>query len=79
VAVAETAGVGVDFGATGTPLFHTNFFPLLMQVYFFPANVEVIPAFLQILPAFTAAKAFKGVIKRATDINTPSNFFTPKD
>jgi len=79
VAVAETAGVGVDFGATGTLLFHTNFLPLLMQVYCFPANVELIPAFLQLSPAFTAAKAFKGVTKRATTVSTPSNFFIPED
>ena len=51
-------GVEVGFGArTDTPLFQTSFLPLLMQVYFLPAEVEVAPSFVQELPAFTAADA----------------------
>ena len=61
VGVASGVGVGVGVGfATGaifTPLFHTYFFPDLMQVYFTPLYVEVIPALLQLCPAFTAADA----------------------
>jgi hypothetical protein len=63
VGVGITSGVGVGVGvgfATGaifTPLFHTSFFPDLMQVYFTPLYVEVIPALLQLCPAFTAADA----------------------
>jgi hypothetical protein len=40
---------------TGTPLFHTSFLPDLMQVYFFPFDVEVVPTFLQVSPALIAA------------------------
>jgi hypothetical protein len=42
-------GVGLE---SRTPLFQTNFFPDLMQEYFFPANIEVDPAFVQLAPAF---------------------------
>jgi hypothetical protein len=78
VGVASGVGVGVGVGvavgfATGTiftPLFHTYFFPDLMQVYLIPLLVEVAPTLLQLCPAFTAAAAtekFPGII-RAVDI-----------
>ena len=62
VVVAEGVGVAVGellgFGAaTRTPLFHTSFFPLLMQVYFFPETVDVEPSFEHVAPALTAAWA----------------------
>lgn len=58
VGVGLGEGVGVGFGAgTDTPLFQTSLFPLLTQVYFLPAEVEVAPSFVQELPAFTAADA----------------------
>jgi hypothetical protein len=55
--VGDGVGVGLTTGTTFTPLFHTSFFPDLMQVYFTPLYVEVIPALLQLCPAFTAADA----------------------
>jgi hypothetical protein len=80
--VGEGAGVGVEVGVaagTGfaivTPLFHTNFLPLLMQVYFLPLAVAVVPAFLHASPAFTAAIAFMGTRNSARAINEPSTFF----
>jgi hypothetical protein len=80
--VGEGAGVGVEVGvaagtgfAIATPLFHTNFLPLLMQVYFFPFAVEVVPTFLHVSPAFTAAIAFIGTRISARAINDPSTFF----
>jgi len=57
VGVGEGVGVadGVGAGAgTFTPLLHTSFLPDLMQVYFNPLTVDVVPAFLQELPCFTA-------------------------
>ena len=66
VGVAVGVGVGVGVGvavATGvgltttTPLFHTSFFPLLIQVYFFPETVDVEPSFEHVAPALTAAWA----------------------
>ena len=62
VGVAEGVGVALGellgFGAATTiPLFHTNFLPLLMQVYFFPETVEVEPSFEHADPALTAAWA----------------------
>jgi hypothetical protein len=68
--VGDGVGVGLTTGTTFTPLFHTSFFPDLMQVYFTPLYVEVIPALLQLCPAFTAADAaekFPATI-RAVDI-----------
>jgi hypothetical protein len=49
-------GDGVAF-LTSTPLFHTNFFPDLMQVYLIPAEVLVWPTFLHAVPGFGAAVA----------------------
>jgi hypothetical protein len=41
--------------AITAPLFHTNFLPLLMQVYFFPAEVAVAPALEHFVPGVMAA------------------------
>jgi hypothetical protein len=59
VEVGAATGVKVGFGAAliATPLFHTNRVPDLMQVYFFPPEIEVAPAFVHFTPAFTAASA----------------------
>jgi hypothetical protein len=59
VEVGAATGVKVGFGAAliATPLFHTNRVPDLMQVYFFPPEIEVAPAFVHFAPAFTAASA----------------------
>jgi hypothetical protein len=56
--VGELLGELLGFGAaTTTPLSHTNFLPLLIQVYFFPETVEVEPNLEQADPALTAAWA----------------------
>ena len=58
VGVGEGVGVGFATGKgflTATPLFHTSFFPDLMQVNFFPPETEVAPAFVHLAPALTAA------------------------
>ncbi|CAB4654724.1 unannotated protein [freshwater metagenome] len=56
VGVGVGMGVGVGVGlAITTPLFHTNFFPLLMQVYFFPADIAVDPALEHFVPGVMAA------------------------
>ncbi len=57
VGVGEGVGVGLTTGTTFTPLFQTNFFPDLRQVYFKPLLIEVDPTLLQLCPLFTAAKA----------------------
>jgi len=54
VALGELVGFGA---ATATPLSHTSFLPLLMQVYFLPETVDVAPNFAQTVPALTAAWA----------------------
>lgn len=58
-AVGEGVGVGVGltFGTTFTPLFHTSFFPDLMQVYLTPLVVDVAPNLPQLCPLLTAANA----------------------
>ena len=71
-------GFGVGFGPTETPLFHTNFFPLFMQVYFFPFAVAVVPTFLQTSPPLTAATAFNGTRESAAATRTARSFFTKK-
>jgi hypothetical protein len=48
-------GVGVGVGVAA-PLFHTNFFPLLIHLYFLPFIVAVTPAFEHLLPGVIAAK-----------------------
>jgi hypothetical protein len=42
---------------TATPLFQTNFFPDLTQVYLIPDDVLVLPSALQVVPGLTAANA----------------------
>lgn len=54
--IGET-GVNGGIGFTGTPLFHTNFLPLLMQVYLTALLVVVAPTFEQALPARVALNA----------------------
>jgi hypothetical protein len=81
-AIGDGVGIGVTTGfgfTTATPLFQTNFLPLLIQVNFLPFAVAVVPAFLQLSPALTAATAFKGVTRKATDTMTASNFFIYED
>jgi hypothetical protein len=56
VGVADGVAAGVGLTTT-TPLFHTSFLPLLIQVYFFPDTVEVEPSFEHADPALTAAWA----------------------
>ena len=79
--VGEATGVGVadgvGFGTViATPLFHTSFLPFLTQVYFLPLAVAVVPTFLQVSPAFTAAIAFIGTRKSAAVTRTARSFFT---
>ena len=54
--IAVGIGVGVAF-FIAAPLFHTNFFPDLTQVYLIPEDVLVWPTFLHVVPGFTAAIA----------------------
>ncbi len=75
VGVGVTTGVGL---LTATPLFQTNFFPLLTHVNFLPANVEVCPAFLQVAPAFIAAVAFKGATRAKTRVSASKVLFMSK-
>jgi hypothetical protein len=49
-------------------LFHTSFVPDLTQVNFFPAAVAVIPAFVHLAPALTAAN--EGGVKNDRHSNT---------
>jgi TctA family transporter len=70
--VGEGVGVGLTTGTTFTPLFHTSFFPDLMQVYFTPLYVEVIPALVQLCPAFTAAEATVCAPIKITAKDSPS-------
>jgi hypothetical protein len=57
VFVGVGVGVGFTTGTIFTPLFHTNFFPDLTQVYFTFLLTEMLPTLLQLCPAFTAAVA----------------------
>jgi hypothetical protein len=50
-----------------------------MQVYFLPFAVAVVPTFLQVSPAFTAATAFNGTRKSAATVRVVSSFFIPLD
>ena len=50
-------GVGLGAALIATPLFHTSFVPDLMQVNFFPADVDVAPAFVHFAPALAVANA----------------------
>ena len=69
VGVGVTVGVGVGFDIA-TPLFHTNFFPLFIHVYFLPLYVEVAPAFEHFVPGFTAATDSWAVINERARIAT---------
>jgi hypothetical protein len=79
--VGNGTGLVVGFGAATSfvPLFHTSFLPLLIHVNFLPLAVAVVPAFLQLSPALTAATAFNGAMKKVTDTMTTSNFFICED
>ena len=46
---------------TATPLFQVSFLPDLVQVYFLPLAISVVPALVQVAPALGAA-AFAGLI-----------------
>ena len=48
VGVGVGVGVGFTIGTTFTPLFHTNFFPDLIQVYLIPFDVDEAPNLLQL-------------------------------
>jgi hypothetical protein len=73
VEVGETDGVGVGVGvaftAILTPLFHTSFLPDFMQVYLVVPTTAVEPAFVQVVPGFTAALEMPAPI--ATKIAIP--------
>jgi hypothetical protein len=71
VGVGVRVGVGFATGTTFTPLFHTSFFPDLMQVYFTPLFVDVAPNFLQLCPLFTAAKAIGWTLEINTARHNP--------
>ena len=77
VDIGEGVGVGEGVGfLTTTPLFQINLLPDLTQVNFFPADIDVAPAFEHLAPAFTAAVAI-GCSKtraRVTVSNTPNLF-----
>jgi hypothetical protein len=67
-AEALVVGAGDGFAtAIATPLFHTNFLPLFTQVYVLPALTILTPAFVQELPAFTAAKELFGTKARRSE------------
>jgi len=73
-AEGDGSGVGVTVGTglmTVTPLFQTNFLPLLIHVYFLPADVEVAPTFEQVAPAFIEALATP--VTSVKEINTARN------
>jgi hypothetical protein len=60
VGVGEGVAVGVGEGVaflTAMPLFQTNFFPDLIQVYLIPDDVLVVPSVLHVVPGLTAASA----------------------
>jgi hypothetical protein len=65
---------------TTTPLFQTNLFPDLMQVNFFPEAIEVVPALLQVAPAFTAPIAGEEnqKLKKVIETTRARVFFTVK-
>ena len=58
------------------PLFHTNFFPDLIQVYFLPWYVFVVPCFEQTDPAFGGVAECAGIRDRSrTPVNPRIHFF----
>jgi len=60
-------GVGVGIAIT-TPLLHTNFLPDLTHVYFKPARIEVLSAFVQGEPALTAPNAVRELAAKTTTV-----------
>ena len=76
--VGVGVGVGIGFGfVTTTPLFHNNFLPFLIQVYFLPAAVLICPTFLHASPALTAALEIEVLVlkvKRATNTMASDRF-----
>ena len=74
VGEGEGVGVGVATGEgflTTTPLFQTSLLPDLIQVNFFPATVDVAPAFVHLAPALAAAK--DGPVMRDMDTKRAMN------
>ena len=61
-------GLGDGFGAAliATPLFQTSFVPDLIHVNFLPDAVAVVPAFVHLAPALTAAKEGAAIRERDT-------------
>jgi hypothetical protein len=55
----EDAGAEGEALLVPIPLFQRSLLPLLIQVYFIPADLLILPRFLQVLPGFTAAVAFE--------------------
>jgi len=65
--VGDGVGVGVGFGlVAGDASFQISFLPLLVHMYFLPAEEDFCPAFLQLPPAFTAAVASMGAMRVKT-------------
>ena len=52
--VSDGVGLGIAF-LTMKPLLQTNFFPDLMQVYFFALYIFVLPCVEQMVPVFGGA------------------------
>ena len=71
IGVGEGVDVGFTTGTAFTPLFQTNFFPDLMQVYFTPLLVDVAPTLLQLCPLFIAAKAHDWTPEKITARHNP--------
>ena len=55
------------------PLFHTSFFPLLMQVNFLSLAVIVWPNTLQVLPGFGVMAAWAGGMSEKSMSTTANN------
>ena len=84
--VGEVIGVGVipidgvidcfDTIFTATPLFHTNFFPLLMQVKVFPWKTCLMPDFAHGAPVLGVAALTTAIPdKKSAEITTVNNDF----
>ena len=54
-AAGDGLAEGFGAGLVTTPLSQINFFPLLIQVYFLPPEIEILPALLHEAPALVAA------------------------
>jgi len=70
VVVGVGIGVGVGVGFKTKPLFQINFWPDLTHVYFMPARIEVLPAFVQGEPALTAPNAVRELAPKTTTVTT---------